>query len=454
MSKFRLSRRAVLRGAGTVAIALPWLEIMGSERPAVAATAKAKRFLAVYTPGGTVMEKWTPTGTETTVILSPILSPLAPVQKNLLVLSGIDMKSASGEQYQSGMIAWLTGTAQLISPPNGRGTLYSAGGPSIDQLLADKISSTQKKKSLQIALRWGTGKAHGLPSPIDIVNYADDQPCTQIAPQLDPVAIWQDLFGSLGSTPSPGAAWDKSILDAGAHRYESLAPRLGVSDKQKLDSHLEHIRTLETRIATISPSCTAPTLADTSGYNPVSGLNSSDTGSIVDLATDSAIPKVGKVMMDMMVMAMACDLTAVGTLQWSDSEAKYTIPWLNLLETHKFYENDGGYRPAELELIYTWYAAQHAYLLQEMAKVDMGGHTLLDESVVFFGSEVSHPATHSKLNMPFLLAGGGGLRTGRWVQYDHQSHNDLLLTILGLFGDTRATVGNPAFCSGPLLNLT
>ena len=112
MSKFHLNRRAVLRGAGTVAIALPWLEIMGSERRAVAATAPAKRFLAVYTPGGTVPEKWTPTGTEANFILSPILAPLAPVQKNLLVLSGIDMKSKSGEQSQAGMIAWLTGTAQ------------------------------------------------------------------------------------------------------------------------------------------------------------------------------------------------------------------------------------------------------------------------------------------------------------------------------------------------------
>ena len=456
MSKFRLNRRAVLRGAGTVAIALPWLEIMGSERRAVAATAPAKRFLAVYTPGGTVPEKWTPTGTETNPVLGPILAPLAPVQKNLLVLSGVDMKCADGEQSQSGMIAWLTGTGQLSSPPNGGlpGTYSFAGGPSIDQLLAAKISSTKKKKSLEIALRWGTGKSHGRATPMDIVNYANDQPCTPIAPQLDPAAIWRDLFGSLGSGPSPGAAWDKSILDAVAHRYQALAPRLGASDKRKLDAHWQRVRELELRLSATGASCTAPTLADTAGYNPTSGLNSDDTGSIKDLATDSAIPKVGKLMMDMMVMAMACDLTAVGTLQWADSEAKYTIPWLSLPEGHNFYENDGGYRPAELERIYTWYASQHAYLLGEMAKIDMGGHTLLDESVVFFGSEVCHPATHTKLDMPFLLAGGGGLRTGRWVRYEHASHNDLLLSILGLFGDTRATVGNPKFCTGPLTNLT
>ena len=115
----------------------------------------------------------------------------------------------------------------------------------------------------------------------------------------------------------------------------------------------------------------------------------------------------------------------------------------------------GGFRPAECELIYTWYSEQHLYLLQEMEKVDMGGHSLLDESVVFFGSEISDPPTHMKKNMPFLLAGGGGgLRTGRWVRYPNLPHNNLLVSILNLFGDTRTTFGLQQYCTGPLTNLT
>ena len=101
-------------------------------------------------------------------------------------------------------------------------------------------------------------------------------------------------------------------------------------------------------------------------------------------------------MMDMLVMALACDLTAVGTLQWSDTEAKHTFPWLGLTEHHHFYQHDGGFRPAECETICTWYSQQHAYLLQEMAEVDMGGHSLLDESVVFFGSELQDPPSHAQ----------------------------------------------------------
>ena len=175
----------------------------------------------------------------------------------------------------------------------------------------------------------------------------------------------------------------------------------------------------------------------------------------LDPVTDAAIPKVGKFMLDMLIMAFACDLTAVGTMMWSDCQARHTFPWLNLNQTYNFYQNDGGYHPIECQAIGTWYAQQHSYLLQQMAAINLGSHSLLDESVVFFGSEVSNPATHQKLDMPFLLAGGGGgLRTGRWLRYANApSHNDLLVSLCNLFGDARTTFGEPAFCTGPLPNL-
>ena len=83
----------------------------------------------------------------------------------------------------------------------------------------------------------------------------------------------------------------------------------------------------------------------------------------------------------------------------------------------------------------------------------MGGRSLLDETVVFFGTELQHPATHAKKNMPFLLA-GGGLRTGRWVTAPADPpHNNLLVSLLNLFGDARTTFGDPRCCTGPLPNL-
>lgn len=146
-----------------------------------------------------------------------------------------------------------------------------------------------------------------------------------------------------------------------------------------------------------------------------------------DTSTDAAIPKVGKLMMDMIVMAMACDMTSVATLQWSDTEAKHTFPWLKLSEHHHYYQHDSGFKPVECAKVCTWSSEMHAYLLQGLAAVDLGGRSLLDESVVFFGSELQEPPSHMKNSMPLLLAGnGGGLRTGRWLKYNGVSHNNLL----------------------------
>jgi hypothetical protein len=449
MPSFRLSRRAVLRGAGGVAVALPWLEIMSGGRESRAQGAPARRFLAVFNPGGTILESWTPTGTEADFALSPILNPLADVKDSLLVLNGIDMKSAVGEQNAAGMVAWLTGTPQVTSQG------YSSG-PSIDQVLARRLYDGQAFPSLELAVRWGTGRARGAVSPWDVVSFADDETFVPIKPRLDPVAIYEALFGVSGGHGA-NAAWERSVLDAVGQRYSRLAARLGQEDRVRLEQHLTGIRVLELRLAetqSLLPRCRPPALIDTSDYDPLAGLESSDDGSVVDAATDAAIPKVGKLMTDMLVMALACDLTSVGTLLWADSESKYTLPWLELPQTHYYYQNGGGFRPAECEAIATWYSQQNAYLLSEMARVDMGGHSLLDESVVFFGSNIQNPATHVKTSMPFLLGGrGGGLRSGRFLTYDHPSHNDLLVSLLNLFGDTRTTFGSPMHCTGPLPGL-
>jgi hypothetical protein len=459
MASFRLSRRAVLRGAGSIAIALPWLEVMRQERPAHAAEPAAKRFVGVYTPGGTVhaqgadiAEQWSPTGTEADFKLSRILTPYEPVKSQLLVLDGIDMKSAVGEQLQSGMIAWLTGTKQSGS---GGGPGY-ASGPSIDQVLSGRLAMAGALSSLELAVRWGTGRARGLVTPYGVVSFANDAAFTPRPPLRDPVQIWQTLFGAL-EPASAKTNWDKSILDYVDKRYARLSAKLGAADKQRIEQHLSAIRELERGLAaSVAARCAPPTLVDTSDYDPFAGLESSDDGSVQNLLTDAAIPKVGTLMLDMLVMALACDRTSVATFMWTDAEAKHTYPWLNLPQTFYFYQNGGGYRPEECAQIGTWYASQNSYLLQRMAKVDMGGHSLLDESVVFFGSEVSHPATHLKRNMPFLLAGGGGgLRGGRWLTYDSVSHNDLLAAILNLFGESALKFGDAQYCSGtPLLNLT
>jgi hypothetical protein len=387
---------------------------------------------------------------ETDFQLSSILAPLEPLRDQLVVLSGLDMKSAMGEQSQSGIIAWLTGTRQEQANT-------FAKGPSLDQVLATEVlGGATPHPSLELAVRWGTGKSVGQVHPINITAYANDSEFTPIQPRIDPQETFDELFGNLeGSTE---ALWDASILDHVGRRYEDLALRLGGEDRQRLEEHLTRLRELELAVQGVG-GCVAPGLVDTTGYEPRAGeqadLGSNGNCETEDcLRSDELIPVVGKLFTDMLVMAMACDLTRVGTLQWADVEAKYTLPWLGLYEGHNYYENDGGFRPDDLEIIYTWYSEQHAYLLEQMAAVDLGGHSLLDESVIFFGTEVSRPDNHSKSDMPFLLAGsGGGLEGGRWLSYDGESHNDLLVSLLNLFGDERTTFGNPEDVTGPLAGI-
>jgi hypothetical protein len=433
-----------------VAVALPWLEIMAPERAAHAKAPPAKHFVTVFTPGGTVLDAWRPASftAEDDFKLGPILEPLAPHQKRVLGFSGVDLavwKFLGGEQDQSGLVGWLTGIAQ---PGQGK---YSTG-PSIDQVLAPTLSKGLARDSLQLAVRWGTGKSHGLPHPINIASYANDGLATPIVPSLDPQQVWQTLFGT---TPEPkGDDWDKSILDAVAERYSRLRERVGKADRERLEQHLSKVRELEQSLATL-PKCTAPPRVDTSDYDPLSGLNSDDSGSVKDPVTDAAIPKVGRFMTDMLVMALSCRITSVASLQWCDTEAKHTYPWLGLTEYLRFYMNDGGYHPQECTQIFTWYAEQHAYLIDQLQQAQTANGSLLDETIVFIGSNLQNPADHVKTDMPYLLAGnGGGLRTGRWLQKNREPHNNLLVSLFNLFGDNRQTFGTPEFCTGPMEGLS
>ena len=237
MTGFRLSRRAVLRGAGSVAIALPWLEAMSEERQARAqdAVTPAKRFITVYQPGGTVRAKYTPTGSENDFQLSPILSPFQAVKSKLLVVDGLDMKCGDQtklqvEQHQGGLVGMLTGAVQP-------GANSYPKSPSMDQVLAATLSAGKQRASIEVAVRWATGKSHGLIHPINALNFEAKAPNSPIPPRLDPQQIFKDLFGTPmptepGGAPPIEALRKKSILDFVDRRYATLSQRLGATSSR------------------------------------------------------------------------------------------------------------------------------------------------------------------------------------------------------------------------------
>ncbi|MCA9581817.1 MAG: DUF1552 domain-containing protein, partial [Myxococcales bacterium] len=179
----------------------------------------------------------------------------------------------------------------------------------------------------------------------------------------------------------------------------------------------------------------------------------------VDLKADANAPAIGKMQMDILVMALACDMTRVGSIQWDNSVGGMTFPHLGITDGHHHFSHfpDTDADAVEkLVRINTWYAEQFAYLLGKMRDVKEGDGTLLDNTCVIWVNELARGNYHDRLNMPFLLAGSAGnhFRTGRFLKRDDSPHNDLYVSLANAYGIETNTFGDPRFCTGPLSGLT
>ena len=453
MSSLRISRRALLRGAGGIAIGLPFLEIMAKSRSAGAAAPPIpQRFVVFFSPNGYIRPNWLPTGTEADFKLGRTLAKLEPYRQKLIVLDGVDNEAAKhgvGDDHMRGMGTMLTGT-ELLSGTTQGGCCEPAGlagGVSVDQKIAQAIGTGTKFKSVEFGVQAGSsGTVWGYTS------YADsNQP---LPPENNPAAIFNRIFGQVGGDQTAIAklqAERKSVLDAVAGSYSSLAPKLGATDKEKLDLHLSQIRDLETRLTatgSVGASCVKP------------------GAPTIDFKSNDNFPNVGKLQMDLLTMALACDLTRVASLQWENSVGGTRFTWIGMTRGHHDMSHDADSiadTQEKLTQIDTWYADQLFYLMDGMSKIPEGdtGGSMLDHTLILWCNELSRGNAHSHPDMPFLLAGGtdaapNPLKMGRYLQYGASptiKHNDMLVSLLNVFGLPDKTFGNPAYCSGPLARL-
>jgi hypothetical protein len=459
-----MSRRNFLRGVGGVSLALPLFSSIGCKSSsssaveklgsaALANTGFPKRFIVIYTPNGNIGHELPP-GME---FAGTIMEPLTPFKDKMLVLTGLDLSVCDkppGEPHQSGM-AFLTGRG--LNPGNmvgGDGTLAGWGsGISVDQEIAAAIGAGTKHKSLHFGVQ---STAYGGTEVRTVISYTgSDQP---IANEVSPYSMFNLVFAGLGQDPAGVAkllARRKSVLDTVGKQYDTLTPKLGPEDRLKLSQHLEAIRDVEKRLenpaGTIGEYCKVP-----------------DTGSPIDLNDPMNYPIIGKLHMDMLVMALACDVTRVATLQWSASTNNKPYPFLSydsgsgpqpILDD----EHVMGHQPDEdvhswnkLRIIRRWYMEQLAYLLGKLNEIKEGEGTMLDNTVVLVASEITRGNTHSHTDAPFLLAGSGGgyFKTGRSLSFvDKVPHNNLLVSIMNAMGMPVTTFGDPEYCTGALPEL-
>lgn len=437
----RWSRRHFLRAAaGGSLVALPLLD---SVRARAQAVTPPKRLVLFYNPNGTVQREWWPTpgATESEFELGRILAPLEHHRDRLLILRGVDNQVGqrsdnNGGPHQRGIGSLFTGqTLQTGEFRDGCGSQAGwANGISVDQAAANVIGLDTPFRSLELGVRASDNDVQGR------ISYAG--PGQPLPPMNDPVQVYRRLFGLSDDPIDPDdfLSARKSVLDAVQEQFAALRPRLGRDDQIKLHAHLELVRDVERRLGGVTGrTCTIPPAPEQR-----------------DPAGETDMPHISRAHLDLLAIAFACDLTRVASVQYSTGFNRIRYPWLDSMGEGHALSHAGESNTAaweELTQRATWHAAELAYFLDRLASLPEGDGTVLDHTLVLWGNEISQGNTHSLDDIPYLLVGTTGLSSGRFVQYDHASHCDLLLTVLHALGIEAESFGHPDHCTGPLPDL-
>jgi hypothetical protein len=431
------ARRAFLRAAGAAA-AFPFLRTL----PARAAGLPGpRRFAMLMTSNGTIRGEYLPEGGETDFRLKKILAPLEPHRTKIVVLDGLDMKTyyMGPRAAHGGLLHQLVGRVALDPKGLGKRTDYTAGGASLDQFLAEKLQGDAPVRSLELGVRcrgignYQTWSYKGPHQPNPVVD--------------NPYQVWERLFANLESPERDKKERIRgSVVDFVHKELASLRGRLGAAERRQLDRDLGSLHQIEGTFKTLrapGAACKAPA-----------------PGEVVSPTQVANVPVVGKLMLDILVAALQCELTRVATFSFYDTDGGNEIlSFLNMTRTHHdlAHANDQPGNPVgdALVAINRHYAEQFAYLLKALDALPDGDGTLLDSSCVLFCNSLGNGKSHRVENVPYILAGGAGgaFKTGRFLRYRGRPHNDLLTSIAQAFGLPGDKFGDPNVATGPLVEL-
>ncbi len=435
------SRRQFIQTLGAGALGLSCLK---TSRLLAQNAPLPKRFVLFFSPNGTIPEAWGTDGGDTDFKFRRILEPLEPFRSRVTVLSGLDMKSTSagpGDGHQKGMGHLFTGVELLPGAVKGGcdecPPASFASGPSVDQVIAQAIGKDTRFSSLELGLSVGGGED----AWTRMIYRASGQP---LPPEQDPAQVYARVFAGVSPDASGVArrlALKKSVLDFVHKDFEGLRGRMSGEDRQKLELHEQTLREIERRLAGAAPigaSCVVP-----GKPNPV------------DFKSSANAEITGKLHMDLLAMALACDLTRVGSLQWTRSVGQLTFPFIDIGDRHHdlSHEGDGNLSARDkLIEINRWYAEQFAYFLGALDAIPEGDGTVLDNTLVLWGNELGKGNNHTSRDIPFVLAGGGSgaVRLGRSLSFGDRPHNDLLTTVCQAMGVDKTSFGDARFNTGAL----
>jgi hypothetical protein len=420
VKSFSLSRRAMLRGAGA-SLALPWLEAM-APRQARAQQAAPLRFAMVYSPNGFLMDKWTPATTGTGWATPPLLEALAPFRDDFNVLSGLGNYTASIAPEFGGSHTRATGSYLTQYPLGGTIRMAVKNGISLDQILAKAIGGQTRFPSVQVGSRASsaTGTCEDSYACAYNNNLSWASPTMFLPKQVNPRDVFNRLFGE-GVAPSAEATkrafYGKSILDVVAVRADQLRQRLGKVDRNKLDEYFTSVRDVEKRLDGLAGAS-------------IPGLPGATVGQCVVPASPrdasmGAIPFTEHLdlLSDLIALAFQCDVTRIATYMFehSFSDAR-NFSFLGVSRGHHQLSHTRDF--ASLEKINRFYVERFGYLLARLKGMQEGDRTVLDNSIIYFGSEFGDGGGHDHRKLALLVAGKAG---GRWktgLHVDYPPHPD------------------------------
>jgi len=438
ITKKALHRRTFLRGIGTT-LALPLLDAMV---PAMAATRvtsanPAVRLGFVYVPNGIIQKGWLPSTTGAGFEFASTMKPLEPFRDKLLVLSnlmqngGRALGDGAGDHARAGA-SWLTG----VHPKKTEGVNIMAG-VSADQIAAKELGKKTQLASLEIGLEEPTlaGSCDTGYSCAYTNTISWRTPTTPNPMEINPRAVFERLFGD-GDSTEPAARLklmreDRSILDFVREDVARLEPGLGSRDKSKLNEYLDGIREVERRIQKAE--------------------EQSATMKMPLLERPSSIPdefeEHAKLMSDLMVIAYQTDMTRVISFMMAREGSNRSYRSIGVSDGHHsvtHHQNDPE-KIAKTMKIDELHVRSFAYLLNKMNSTPDGDGTLLDHSVILYGSSISDGNVHTHHDLPLVLAGGASVRikSGRHIRYAPETPmNNLLLTMLDRSGVPAETLGD------------
>ena len=430
ISQKHLPRRTVLRGLGA-SLALPLLDGMVPAYAALRKTAAnpVRRLGVCYVPNGMEMRAWTPAGKDREFELSQILQPLSPFRNQLNVLTGLADKVAvplPGEgigDHARASATFLTGVH--VKKTEG---LDIRAGISMDQIAAQQLGAETQLASLELGVDSveTLGACDAGYSCAYTNTIAWRTATTPLPMENDPRAVFERLFGSTDSTDVAARLarirQDRSVLDYVGDRVAGLQKTLGPGDRTKLDQYFDAVRDVERRIhmAEEQSDREIPVFEQPAGIPDTFQAHS-------------------RLMFDLLALAYQTDLTRVGTFMLSREVSGRAYPEIGVPDSHhgcSHHQND----PAKLEKlakINTFHMQQFAYFLDKLQSTPDGDGTLLDHSMLIYGSGISDGNIHFHMDLPVVMAGGGGgtLKGGRHLRYAGDTPlTNLYVSVLGKLG--------------------